>query len=113
MNTTARQDSAEFRGYRLFPPVPRIRVPSISTACSSRRLYPSCIFRRTAPASLRRSHRRAACATDGRSSSQRARHLLHLEALDDVAGLDVLVVLEGHAALVAFLDLADLVLEAL
>src|SRR6185436_12483514 len=38
---------------------------------------------------------------------------LHLDALDDVADLDVVVVLEGHAALEAFPDLADLVLEAL
>ena len=34
------------------------------------------------------------------------------EALDDVALADVLVVLEGHAAFVALLDLAHLVLEA-
>src|SRR5579859_6890436 len=46
-------------------------------------------------------------------SRDRAGDLLHLEALDDVADLDVVVILEGHAALVAFLDLAHLVLEAL
>src|SRR5579872_1134469 len=44
---------------------------------------------------------------------QRAGDFLDLEALDDVALLDVLVILEGHAAFVAFADLADLVLEAL
>ena len=38
---------------------------------------------------------------------------LDVEALDHVADLDVVVVLERHAALEAVLDLADLVLEAL
>src|SRR5690242_20090064 len=62
---------------------------------------------------LRPSPRDAGAAVGGWRTLEGARHLLHLEALDDVAGLDVLIVLEGHAALVAFLDLADLVLEAL
>src|SRR5205085_4688759 len=44
---------------------------------------------------------------------QRAGNLLDLEALDHIANLDVLVVLEGHAAFVALADLADLVLEPL
>src|SRR5688572_26030060 len=44
---------------------------------------------------------------------QRAGDFLDLEALDDVALLDVVVVLERHAALEAFLDLAHFVLEAL
>src|SRR5690606_11237159 len=39
--------------------------------------------------------------------------LLELEGLDDVTDLDVVVVLEGHAAFVALAHLAHLVLEAL
>src|SRR4051794_11398242 len=39
-------------------------------------------------------------------------HLARLEDLEDVAFLHVLVALDGDAALVAFLDLADVVLEA-
>src|SRR5579863_5167273 len=46
-------------------------------------------------------------------SSQRACDLFELEALDRVADLDVVVVLEGHAAFEALAHLADLVLEAL
>src|SRR5207247_3651198 len=42
-----------------------------------------------------------------------ARDFLDLEALDLIAALDVVIVLECHAAFEAFLDLADLVLEAL
>src|SRR5688572_3881384 len=41
------------------------------------------------------------------------RHPLHLEHFDDVANLDVVEVLEAHAALEAGLDLGDIVLEAL
>src|SRR5690348_8094918 len=44
---------------------------------------------------------------------QRARDFLHLEALDRVADLNVLVILEGHAAFEAFAHLAHFVLEAL
>ena len=44
---------------------------------------------------------------------ERPRDLLDAEALDDVAGAHVLVVLEGHAAFLAGRDLAHLVLEAL
>src|SRR5712671_3068061 len=43
---------------------------------------------------------------------QGAGDFLDLEALDHVADLDVLIILEGHAAFVAFAHLADLVLEA-
>src|SRR5690606_16729794 len=45
--------------------------------------------------------------------TQVAGDLFHLVALDHVALLDVLIVLEGHATLVALPHLADLVLEAL
>ena len=44
---------------------------------------------------------------------ERALDLFDGEALDDVAGLDVLEAGEGHAAFLAGLDLVDLVLEAL
>src|SRR5215469_1686135 len=44
---------------------------------------------------------------------QRTRDLFHLEAFDDVAGLDVLVVFERHAAFVTLIDLPNFVLEAL
>src|SRR3954447_12033860 len=46
-------------------------------------------------------------------SLQCAGDLLDLEAFDDVADLNVLVVLERHAALVALADLAHLFLEPL
>src|SRR5215813_4673090 len=46
-------------------------------------------------------------------SLQRALHRLHPVALDDVADLHVLVVLEGHAAFLAGEYLAHVVLEAL
>src|SRR3546814_16983262 len=59
-------------------------------------------------------------ASRARSAGRRLPHrvegpgeLLQLEALDAVALADVVVVLEGHAALVALAHLADLVLEAL
>src|SRR6266568_7357169 len=54
-----------------------------------------------------------AFAGNAGSELQRAGDFLDLEALDHVADLDVLVILEGHAALIAFTHLADLVLEAL
>src|SRR5690348_13890123 len=44
---------------------------------------------------------------------QGAGNLFDLEALDNVALLDVIVVLEGHAAFGAFAHFANLVLEAL
>src|SRR5947209_6635882 len=44
---------------------------------------------------------------------ERAGDLFDLEALDDVAFFDVVVILEGHAAFEAFTDFADFVLEAL
>ena len=44
---------------------------------------------------------------------KRALDLFEAEALDGVAGLDVLEAREGHAAFLAGLDLVDLVLEAL
>src|SRR5256885_12587916 len=40
-------------------------------------------------------------------------HFLYFKALDDVARLDIVIVLEGHAALVTLIDLADFVLETL
>src|SRR5258707_5789135 len=49
----------------------------------------------------------------GKSALQRPRDLLDAVALDDVAGPHVLVLLEGHAALLARRHLAHLVLEAL
>src|SRR5262245_37766515 len=55
----------------------------------------------------------AALAAASPGALQRRTHLLDIEALDLVAGADVLVVLEGHAALEAGVDLAHLVLEAL
>src|SRR5690349_14035709 len=45
--------------------------------------------------------------------SQRARDLLDLVSLDHVALANVGIVLDRHAALETFLDLADVVLEAL
>src|SRR5215470_16750761 len=48
----------------------------------------------------------------GTLNLQRRLDFLDVEALDDVADLDVVVVLERHAALEAVLHLADLVLEA-
>src|SRR3954462_7500551 len=48
-----------------------------------------------------------------RGGLQRPPDLLDAVALDDVAGAHVLVVLEGHAALLAGRDLAGVVLEAL
>src|SRR3546814_14121951 len=56
--------------------------------------------------------------TDARIQTERlrlqfARHGLEFEALDHVALLDVVVILERHAAIPALLDLADIVLEAL
>src|SRR5690606_41371178 len=45
--------------------------------------------------------------------SERARNLRDLEDLELVADLDVVVALQGQAALEALLDLADVVLEAL
>src|SRR5215470_17897707 len=73
------------------------------------------IAKRSAPLPLTLSKRpKGARRRTHRSTSRdRAGDLLHLEAFDDVADLDVVVILEGHAALVAFLDLAHLVLEAL
>src|SRR3546814_5500986 len=47
------------------------------------------------------------------SGSEIACDLLDLEAFDDVAFADIVVILERHAALVARLDLAHVVLEAL
>src|SRR3954468_21851886 len=44
---------------------------------------------------------------------QRAGDLFDFEAFDDVADLDILVILERHTAFVAVAHLADLVLEAL
>src|SRR6516164_540835 len=46
------------------------------------------------------------------SGSQTAQNLLHPVALDDVADFHILVVFEGHAALLAGDDLLDVVLEA-
>src|ERR1700761_7293792 len=48
-----------------------------------------------------------------RAPLQRPPHLFEVEALDGVAGLDVLEALERHAAFLAGLHLVDLVLEAL
>jgi len=45
--------------------------------------------------------------------SEGAGDFFDLKALDDVADLNVLVILEGHAAFVALTDFAHLVLEAL
>src|SRR6516225_7254904 len=44
---------------------------------------------------------------------ERTRDVLHTEAFDRVARTDVLVVLEGHAALLADMHFGDFVLEAL
>ena len=44
---------------------------------------------------------------------QCTRHFLHFKALYNVAGLDILVALKGHAAFVTLIDLADLVLKTL
>lgn len=41
------------------------------------------------------------------------RQFFYFEALDDVASLDVLIVLEGHTAFVSLIDLANLVFESL
>src|SRR5882672_334769 len=57
--------------------------------------------------------RRVSPLRRSRSASSDGGDLFHFEALDRVSGLDVVVVLERHTALVAFLDLADLVLESL
>jgi hypothetical protein len=51
-------------------------------------------------------------ANPGRTPLQRPANFLDVVTLDDVADPHVLVVLEGHAALLARLDLTDLVLEA-
>src|SRR5580693_7639537 len=44
---------------------------------------------------------------------QSTRHFLDFKTLDDVAHLDIVIILESHAALVALIDLADFVLETL
>ena len=44
---------------------------------------------------------------------QCTRYFLYFEALDDIASLDVVVVLKGHATFVTLVDLANLVLEPL
>ena len=49
----------------------------------------------------------------GASNSQRPLHALHPVALDDVADLHVVIILEGHAAFLAGHDLARVVLEPL
>src|SRR5262249_3855224 len=57
---------------------------------------------------------RAKCNARARELSlQRALHRLHPVALDDVADLHVLVMLEGHAAFLSGHHLAHIVLEAL
>src|SRR5205823_1814439 len=48
-----------------------------------------------------------------RHALQSTRHFLYFETLDDIAHLDVVIVLESHTALVSLIDLADFVLEAL
>src|SRR5579862_3040956 len=48
-----------------------------------------------------------------RGLSKRARDLFDLEALDDVALFDIVVILERHAAFETFAHFADFVLEAL
>src|SRR4029077_8496268 len=49
----------------------------------------------------------------GGSNSQRPLHALPPVALDDVADLHVVIILEGHAAFLAGHDLARVVLEPL
>src|ERR1700693_1092847 len=58
-------------------------------------------------------YRSAAPERRGSSALQGAGYLLDFKALDYVADLNVLIVLEGHAAFVAVANLADLVLEPL
>src|SRR5215470_2601580 len=55
----------------------------------------------------------AHASSSGRTGLERTRHFFYFETLDDIAGLDVVIVLESHPTLVALIDFADLVLEAL
>src|SRR5437762_709442 len=85
----------------------------MSSACTSPAASSRWTEAQAASAIARRPIRTLRAIVSTRRRSERPLHLFEVEALDDVAGLDVLESLEGHAALLAGLDLVDLVLEAL
>src|SRR5205085_6347359 len=92
--------------------VARLGIALMASTRHDRSECSSCPDRSVHPNTLRKNR-----PGDGLSardpSSERALHRLHPVALDDVAGLHVLIIFEGHAALLSGNHFARIVLEAL